>query len=505
MSLNKKITEPKQPKEALMSSEWLTQAILDQSFQFIGLMTTDGILIKANQTALEFSGIEASSVLNKPFWQGPWWTHSPVLQEKLCQAVEKAARGEVVRFEATHVAKDGILHYVDFSLKPVKDETGKIIFLIPEGRDITEFKQEGMDLRDSEFRLRTIIEGETDGIIFCETDTYTITFANEAMMRLFGYPEEVIVGMNIQYLFPKDDWDTLKNEFGQDIAKEATALTSVSVIKKDGRLFFVDIASVNIKIKGKKYFVAFFRDLTERKRAEEMLKDTQGQLFQSSKMASLGQLSAGTAHEINNPLAAILGFAEAALIDLGNQKIDSDKISSDLKIILKNAERCKVIVSNLMNFARAKELQRKEDDVNSLIDDSLALLEYRFTVQDIKVVKKYADNLPKVSIDRDQITQVLINVISNAQIAMPNGGELFVSTWLENNFVLIEFKDTGIGIEKENLLKVFDPFFTTRRPGQGVGLGLSVSYSIMKSHNGYIYVKSDGPNKGASFIIKLPI
>ncbi len=137
------VTESKKAEEALRESERKIHTIFDQTFQFIGLMTIDGILIEANRALLKFSDIEASSVLNKPFWLGPWWSHSPELQEKLRQAVGKAARGEFIRFEATHVAKDGMLHYVDFSLKPVKDETGKVIFLIPEGRDITEFKNKG--------------------------------------------------------------------------------------------------------------------------------------------------------------------------------------------------------------------------------------------------------------------------------------------------------------------------------------------------------------------------
>ena len=247
------------------------------------------------------------------------------------------------------------------------------------------------------------------------------------------------------------------------------------------------------------------KEIIERKKAEEELKEVQGQLFQSSKLASLGQLSAGAAHEINNPLAGITGFTEAILSDLKNQKISPDNIARDLKLVLKNAERCKVIMSNLLNFAKAKDLQRQESDINSLTDDALALVEYKTTAQNIKVVKRYQDNPHKVNIDLDQITQVFINVISNAQNAMPDGGELFVRTWSENNFELIEFKDTGIGIEKENLIKVFDPFFTTHHPGQGVGLGLSVSYSIMKRHEGSIEAKSDGKNKGASFIIKIPV
>jgi PAS domain S-box-containing protein len=138
MGIFRDITNRKKAEEALRESEIKIRAIFDQTFQFIGLMNIDGTLIEANRAALEFSGIKSSSVLNKPFWQGPWWTHSPELQEKLRQSVEKAARGEFIRFEATHVAKDGMLHHIDFSLKPVKDETGKVIFLIPEGRDITE-------------------------------------------------------------------------------------------------------------------------------------------------------------------------------------------------------------------------------------------------------------------------------------------------------------------------------------------------------------------------------
>ena len=140
LSIGIDVTELNKTKAALEEDELKIRAIFDQTFQFIGLMTVDGILIEANRTALEFSGIEASSVLNKPFWQTPWWTHSSELQEKLRQSIEKVAQGKFIRFEATHIAKDGTLHYIDFSLKPVKDENGKIIFMIPEGRDITEFK-----------------------------------------------------------------------------------------------------------------------------------------------------------------------------------------------------------------------------------------------------------------------------------------------------------------------------------------------------------------------------
>ena len=132
--------------EGLRENERKFRAIFDQTFQFIGLMTPDGTMVEANRTALKFSGIEESDVLGKPFWETPWWTHSRELQEKLRAAIKDAAAGEFVRFEAIHLGVDGSLHYIDFSLKPVTDETGKVLLLIPEGRDITDSKRTHQDL-----------------------------------------------------------------------------------------------------------------------------------------------------------------------------------------------------------------------------------------------------------------------------------------------------------------------------------------------------------------------
>jgi len=238
---------------------------------------------------------------------------------------------------------------------------------------------------------------------------------------------------------------------------------------------------------------------------DEMLKNSQEQLSQASKMAAVCQLGAGAAHEINNPLAGIVGFTGAILMDLKNKRLDPDEIAHDLGIVLKNAERCKTIIDNLIVSARAKELKLQETDINGILDDALSLVEYRTRAQNIKVVKRYGKNLARVKIDADQMTQVFVNMATNAQNAMPDGGKLLVRTWVENNFAGIEFKDTGTGIEKENLHRIFEPFFTTNEPGKGVGLGLSVSHSIIMRHEGSVEVASDGKDKGASFIIKIPV
>jgi PAS domain S-box-containing protein len=143
------ITDRRKTEESLRDSQLKVRAVFDQAFQFIGLMTVEGILVEANKAALDFAGMEVSKVLNKPFWETPWWEHSDEMQQKLRDSIKRVAAGEFVRFEATHIDKDGSLHYIDFSLKPVKDESGKVIFMIPEGRDITERKKLERELKES--------------------------------------------------------------------------------------------------------------------------------------------------------------------------------------------------------------------------------------------------------------------------------------------------------------------------------------------------------------------
>lgn len=143
------VTLRKNMEASLRDSQLKVRAVFDQAFQFIGLITVEGNLIEANKAALDFAGVSASEIINKPFWETPWWAHSKELQQKLRDSIERAAKGEFLRYEVTHRAKDGSLHYMDFSLKPVKDESGKVIFIIPEGRDITERRKLEKELKES--------------------------------------------------------------------------------------------------------------------------------------------------------------------------------------------------------------------------------------------------------------------------------------------------------------------------------------------------------------------
>ena len=186
-----------QTESALRESEQKFRGIIDQSLQFIGLMSTDGVLLEANRSALKFGGIEESDVLGKYFWDTPWWTHSIELQDKLKDAVRRASAGETVRFEATHPSADGDLAYIDFSVKPVVNQSGQIIYLIPEGRDITERKMAETRLSVSEGRYRKLFESSLDGLLVVDVDTICIIDANPAIGAFLGKPRSELVGKSL--------------------------------------------------------------------------------------------------------------------------------------------------------------------------------------------------------------------------------------------------------------------------------------------------------------------
>lgn len=235
------------------------------------------------------------------------------------------------------------------------------------------------------------------------------------------------------------------------------------------------------------------------------LKDTtQSQLIQASKMSAIGQLAAGVAHEINNPLTTAYGFAELLI-----QEIQNPSHRKDLGKIIKSLERCEDITAKLLSFARfPQEVKKLEPtDVNKTLRLTLSLVASRLAFNKIKIVTALNNDLPKVDAIPSELQQVYMNLILNAQGAMPKGGKLIIkSSRIEieqNEYVEIKIGDTGVGIPRENLERIFEPFFTTKEPGEGTGLGLSVSYGIIKNCFGSIEVTSE-LGEGTTFIIRLP-
>ncbi len=235
---------------------------------------------------------------------------------------------------------------------------------------------------------------------------------------------------------------------------------------------------------------------------EKKLQETHLQLVNSEKMASLGKLAAGIAHEINNPLGGILIYASLLIEDL--QKDDPKR--QDLARIVQEADRCKEIVRSLLEFARQTEPRMERVDINRAITEGLFFLENQALFHNIRILKNLAPALPSALGNAGQLKQVFMNILINAAEAMHGAGNLTITTHSapERKTIAIEFADTGEGISEENLSRIFEPFFTTKDVGKGTGLGLSTSYGIVESHGGNIGVKSR-VGEGTAFTIELPV
>jgi len=233
----------------------------------------------------------------------------------------------------------------------------------------------------------------------------------------------------------------------------------------------------------------------------DILQTTQDQLVQSEKLASLGQLAAGVAHELNNPLSTILLFSDILL----NESNPSDQHRADLETVVQETQRCKTIVSSLLDFARQHQIEVQELDLNALIQTIINIEKKREDYASIEIIKELNPDLPKIQADPAQLQAVLTNLMSNSLEAMPQGGKLSIRTHLlQSGNVSIVVEDTGVGIPPENLAKLFTPFFTTKSIGKGTGLGLAIVYGIIKMHHGQINVKST-VGSGTSITIQLPI
>lgn len=234
-------------------------------------------------------------------------------------------------------------------------------------------------------------------------------------------------------------------------------------------------------------------------REEQLKQATSQQIGRSEKLASVGRLAAGIAHEINNPLTGVLTFAHL-LRDKPNM---SDEDREDLNLIINETTRVSQIVRGLLDFAREHPSRKEALDLNEIIQKTVKLIRNQKEFKNIVIDQNLTDPLPQVDGDINQIQQVLLNLTLNACEAMPQGGTMTISTLTRENHVLIRIEDTGHGIAPDDLDQIFEPFFSTKLPGKGTGLGLSVSYGIIQQHGGYIEVQSE-QNKGAVFTIFLP-
>ena len=236
----------------------------------------------------------------------------------------------------------------------------------------------------------------------------------------------------------------------------------------------------------------------------QRLRENEEQLIQAEKLTSLGQMAASIAHEINNPLAGVLVYTKLLLKKMARGTFEKEEAEDYLSKIESEVSRCSRIIRNLLDFARQTEPTLRLVDVNQVLKQSLAMTGHQAELQNIEVVKEFSPSLPNVMGDFDQLQQVFINLTLNAIQAMPDGGKLVLRSSVVDSEIKVDVQDTGCGILKENLSKLFTPFFTTKQKGKGVGLGLAVVHGIIERHRGRIKVQT-GVGKGTTFTVYLGV
>jgi two-component system, NtrC family, sensor kinase len=371
-------------------------------------------------------------------------------------------------------------------------------------RDIHEETRIAQELREANEFFRNLISSSVDGIIAADMKG-NISIFNQGAENLTGYTAGEVIGeVHITKLYPegvaKEIMRKLRSPEYGGVGKLNPS--QLNVVSKDGEeIPFQLSASLIYDSTGNEISsVGIFTDLRPRLAMERKFQETHLRLISSEKLASLGKLAAGIAHEINNPLGGILIYSNLLLEDLA----ENDPHRQDLARIVQEAGRCKEIVMSLLEFARQSEPTMEPVDINRAITDGLFFLENQALFHNIRIIKNLDPSLPFARGNAGQLKQVFMNIIVNAAEAMHGSGTLTIATSLnhEHRNIAIEFTDTGEGIPEENLTRIFDPFFTTKEVGKGTGLGLSTSYGIIEGHGSKIEVRSK-VGVGSTFTIGL--
>lgn len=515
--LVKEIDHNRLQAEALRESEGKIRAFFDQTLQFIGLLTTDGVLLEANKSSLELINITSSEVIGVSFWETPWWKHSPELQSRLKKAISKAADGKIVRFETTHRDSTGKMFYVDFSLKPFHDINGEIVYLIAEGRDITSQHESLQSLKESEERFRLIFESSPDPCWLIQDGQFIE--CNVAAGALFGLTQkEAFIGKHPGLFSPEYQPDGRKsseaaNEKMTLAFRDGVARFEWEHLHSDGHSIPMEITLSPITLNGNPALYCLGRDLTDKRKAENERRRLEEQFMQAQKMESIGRLAGGVAHDFNNLLTAIRGFTELILM---HEELP-DRVREMMGEIDRAGVSATSLTRQLLAFSRKQIFQPKIIDANRLITDLQKLLQ-RLIGEDITLQLNLSEKPVSCFADPGQLEQILVNLVVNGRDAMPEGGEITIETahvifddslaelhspLTPGSYLMIAVSDNGMGMTAEVKQRIFEPFFTTKEHGKGTGLGLATVYGIVRQSGGNVIVYSE-LGHGTTFRIYLP-
>lgn len=494
------ITERKRFERDLKTSEEKYRTLFERVRHGLFISTKEGRFLDCNQALLDMVGYEDKEEFLKIDIARDLYVN-PTDRRRFQKLIER--EGFVKDFEVDFKKKNGETITILLTAHVLRGPDGEVMGYEGLNTDITPRKKMERDLREANEFLSNLIESSVDGIIVTDMNGDILIF-NKGAERILGYQAEEVVGkMNIREIYAPGVAQEVMQKMRTPDYGGVGKLNSFRIVHRnkwgewiDGDLSAAliyddhgdEIASIGI-----------FKDLRERLKMEEELRETQQQLMQSEKLAAMGRLTSQIAHELNNPIYGIMNTLELLKTEIP----PDSKRKKILEMSLSETLRLSEILRNMLSFSKPEEEVRRPVDVNELLEGIVLFMDKQMREANIDIETQFEKEIPKVMGSTNQLRQVFLNVMRNAKEAMPQGGILSLETMRETERVIINIRDTGIGIPEEIRDRIFEAFFTTKHAVKGVGLGLSVCYGIIKDHGGEIRVQSE-KGKGSTFSIILP-
>jgi len=479
--INTDITEQKESEQQLRLLSSVTQQVSDTTI----ITDPNFKMTYMNKAAEKMLGYTLDEVKGKHI---SYFNIKQLSKSARTSLLKALKAGKVYTTTITKKRKNGSMMICDCRLSPLYDDEGKIFAFIDVQRDVTKQHEVEAKLKEHKKLIDSILATTPQGVLVIDKSNHVL-LVNKPLQDIFHFSSRKLNSRTLKEFFPVDRYfdlhQAVKSSDGQQHTVEFRYPT-------EGQEKIIHC--VVVKMDGKRTLLTF-SDISGEREEEE-------KLYLTDRLVSLGEMAAGLAHELNNPLTSIMTMSQVLTkCDLP----EDDK--GDIECIHEEAKRAAEIVKNVLLFARNKGGEGGKSSPNDVIKEVLRLREYEEKINNINVVTNLEENLPEIPLDKGQLQQVFLNMISNAEAAIKDtkdSGPITITTQRMNNHVNIIFSDNGCGIKKQIMPRIFDPFFTTKDIGKGTGLGLSICYSIIVKHGGKISVKSQ-VKEGATFTIRMPV
>jgi histidine kinase len=422
---------------------------------------------------------------------------------KVCPVLKTFEDGKPHSSEETGVSKDGTnTHWVVRSA-PIKNDEGEVVAAMEMSLDVTQVRFLEKKVEKTEKKYQIIFNTIPNPVFVLDGKTLDILDCNESATAIYGFNKEEMLMTSFLNFFKENH----REEYASEI-KSSNIINKAKHLRRDGQIIYVNIRISSSEYAGQEVLLVTTSDITKRLTAEQ-------QLIQASKMATLGEMATGVAHELNQPLSVIKTSSSFIIKKVRkNETIQEEILKTMAEEIDSHVDRASKIINHMREFGRKSDVKKEPVLVNEPLEKALEIFRQQLKLREINIVKELEKDLPPILADPNRLEQVFINLLINARDAIEEKSgktdqvyvtkEIFLGTSLRNGMVNVEVKDTGSGIPKPILDKIFEPFFTTKNVGKGTGLGLSISYSILQDYGGRIKVETT-EGEGSTFIIQFPV